>query len=132
MRGDHTVARHFSLKAKHEWSAAEKLNTKAAKEILNARNCKNDIWTLDLHGLHAAEAVKALRDRLWTVESLVSPTLDVQKEPGMLCSPHVQSNRQFDLEKVGRQHRASRQRTTLLQVITGTPYLYRGNKSRRS
>ncbi|KAL8541441.1 hypothetical protein ACS0TY_002636 [Phlomoides rotata] len=117
MRGDHTVARHFSLKAKHEWSAAEKLNAKAAKEILNVRNCKNDLWTLDLHGLHAAEAVEALRDRLWTVESIVSPMLDgIQKEPGMLRAAHVH---------VGRQHLASRQRTTLLQVITG-----KGNHSK--
>lgn len=128
IRGDHTAAHHFSLKAQQEWTAAEKLNAKAAKEILNVRNCKNDLWTLDLHGLHAAEAVEALRERLQSVESQVSPNClatqkGIQKESGMLLAASVQSTSQFGMEKFRRQHPTSGQRTKLLQVITGMAYL---------
>ncbi|KAI3450942.1 hypothetical protein Pfo_007607 [Paulownia fortunei] len=130
MRGDRTSALRFSLKAQEEWTAAEKLNAKAAKEILTVRNCKNDPWTLDLHGLHAAEAVEALRERLRTVESLVSPNClatpdGVHKESGMLLAASVQSTTHVKMEKSGRQHPSFRQRSTLLQVVTG-----KGNHSR--
>ncbi|KAH6810156.1 hypothetical protein C2S51_023918 [Perilla frutescens var. frutescens] len=130
IRGDHAAARHFSFKAQQEWAAAERLNAKAAKEILNVRNCRNDLWTLDLHGLHAAEAVEALLERLKTVESLVSPSSlaaqqGILKESGVPVDGAVQSTGQLDIEKFGRQHPTSRQRVTLLQVITG-----KGNHSR--
>ncbi|KAH6791515.1 hypothetical protein C2S51_006521 [Perilla frutescens var. frutescens] len=130
VRGDHAAARHFSFKAQQEWAAAERLNAKAAKEILNVRNCRNDLWTLDLHGLHAAEAVEALLERLKTVESLVSPNClaaqqGILKESGVPVDGAVQSTGQLDIEKFGRQHPTSRQRMTLLQVITG-----KGNHSR--
>ncbi|XP_057787304.1 uncharacterized protein LOC131004622 [Salvia miltiorrhiza] len=132
IRGDHAAARHFSLKAQQEWAAAERLNAEAAKEILDVRNCKNDLWTLDLHGLHAAEAVEALHERLMSVESLVSQNrLAAQqgmlKESGMSVAASVQSSGQIEMEKFGRQHPTSRQRITLLQVITG-----KGNHSRGS
>lgn len=125
IRGDHTTARHFSHKAQQEWAAAETLNAKAAKEILDVRNCENDLWTLDLHGLHAAEAVKALQERLISVESLVSLNClaaqqGMLKESGMSVAASVPSSGQLEMEKFGRQHQTSRQRITLLQVITGT------------
>ncbi|KAK6150690.1 hypothetical protein DH2020_015622 [Rehmannia glutinosa] len=130
VRGDHTSALRFSLKAQEEWSAAEKLNAKAAKEILNVRNCKNDPWTLDLHGLHAAEAVEALREHLRTVESLLSPNClvasdGVYKESSLFLAASVSSTTHVKMEKFGRQHPISRQRPILLQVITG-----KGNHSR--
>ncbi|XP_060212375.1 uncharacterized protein LOC132639995 [Lycium barbarum] len=68
-RGDHVSAQHFSLKAKEERVVANRLNSQAAKKILIARNCKNDQWTLDLHGLHATEAVQALQEHLQKIES---------------------------------------------------------------
>ncbi|GER27944.1 glutamyl-tRNA(Gln) amidotransferase subunit A [Striga asiatica] len=130
LRGDHKAAIQFSLKAREEWTAAQKLNSKAAKEILNVRNCENDLWTLDLHGLHAAEAVEALRERLQIVEPLFSPnclaTLDaVQKESCMSLAASMSSAAHVKMEKFGRLFLPSRQRQNLLQVITG-----RGNHSR--
>ncbi|KAJ6309467.1 hypothetical protein OIU77_015264 [Salix suchowensis] len=52
------------IESAREWSAAEQLNAQAAKEILSIRNSNNDPWKLDLHGLHAAEAVQALQEHL--------------------------------------------------------------------
>ncbi|KAF2324291.1 hypothetical protein GH714_011741 [Hevea brasiliensis] len=60
-----------SSKACKEWLDAERLNAKAAKEILSIRNSENDPWTLDLHVLHAAEAVKALQEHLNKIETLL-------------------------------------------------------------
>ncbi|XP_071707180.1 uncharacterized protein [Rutidosis leptorrhynchoides] len=68
-RSDHAAAQELSLKAREEWSNAEKLNAKAAKEILAIRNCENDDWKLDLHGLHASEAVQVLAQHLLKIES---------------------------------------------------------------
>lgn len=132
LRGDHLSARHFSLKAQEHWTAAEKLNVKAAKEILATRNSKNDLWTLDLHGLHATEAVLALQEHLQSVESLVSSnslaTLsDVNKESSLSLPKSLQSLNQVEKEKFGMQHQPMRQRPVLLQVITG-----KGNHSRGS
>ncbi|KAL7104693.1 hypothetical protein ACP275_08G261800 [Erythranthe tilingii] len=131
LRGDHTSALRFSLKAQEDWTDAEKLNAKAAKEILTLRNHKNDPWTLDLHGLHSAEAVEALCERLQNVESLVKKTNNlatsngVHKESGLSVSASVQSNTPFKMENFGRHHPSSRHRPMLLQVITG-----KGNHSR--
>ncbi|GFQ00811.1 hypothetical protein PHJA_002225000 [Phtheirospermum japonicum] len=124
LRGDHTSALQFSLKSQQEWAAAEKLNAKAAKEILNLRNCTNDQWTLDLHGLHAAEAVEALRERLQAVESLVSKNCLATPDDGAYKESGVFTR--VKMEKFGRQlPPLARQRQTLLQVITG-----KGNHSR--
>ncbi|KAG8383323.1 hypothetical protein BUALT_Bualt04G0000600 [Buddleja alternifolia] len=133
LRGDHLSAHRFSLKAQEEWTAAEKLNAEAAKAILTLKNPENDLWTVDLHGLHAVEAVQALRHHLQTVESLVSSSNDlaatlngVQKESGMLLSASAQSMTHVEMGKSVRQHpSSSRQRPKLLQVITG-----KGNHSR--
>ncbi|XP_076886038.1 uncharacterized protein LOC143535757 [Bidens hawaiensis] len=64
LRKDHAAAHEYSLKAREEWNNAEKLHAKAAKEILTIRNCENDDWKLDLHGLHAMEAVQVLQEHL--------------------------------------------------------------------
>ncbi|KAL1536572.1 hypothetical protein AAHA92_29201 [Salvia divinorum] len=117
IRGDHAAAHHLSLKAQQEWAAAERLNSKAAKEILDERNCKNDPWTLDLHGLHAAEAVKALHEHLMSVESLLSLN-GLAAQQGILNKSSM---------SVAASAQSSGQRITLLQVITG-----KGNHSRGS
>ncbi|XP_074307968.1 uncharacterized protein LOC141642886 [Silene latifolia] len=67
-RGDHYSAQQFSFKAQEEWESANRLNAKAAREILSIRNECNGIWRLDLHGLHASEAVQALREHLHKIE----------------------------------------------------------------
>ncbi|KAF2324300.1 hypothetical protein GH714_011877 [Hevea brasiliensis] len=71
LRGDHFFAQQHSSKARKEWLDAARLNAKAAKEILSIRNNENNPWTLDLHGLHAAEAVKALQEHLNKIETLL-------------------------------------------------------------
>lgn len=77
LRGDHRTARNMSLKSQEEHLAADKLNAKAAVEILQIRNEKlNDIWKLDLHGLHASEAVQALESRLEMIEYNTSAPSD--------------------------------------------------------
>ena len=48
--------------------AAEKLNNKAAEEIFHLRNSNNNIWKIDMHGLHASEAVTALERHLHMLE----------------------------------------------------------------
>ncbi|XP_042030937.1 uncharacterized protein LOC121777668 [Salvia splendens] len=126
IRGDHAAAHHFSVKAQQEWAAAEMFNANAAKEILDLRNCKNDPWSLDLHGLHAAEAVKALHEHLMSVESLLSQQ-GMLKESSVSVAASAQLSGQLEMEKFGRRHPTSRQRITLLQVITG-----KGNHSRGS
>ncbi|XP_048490981.1 uncharacterized protein LOC125492485 isoform X2 [Beta vulgaris subsp. vulgaris] len=70
-RGDHISAQQFSLEARKEWKAAQSLNAKAACEILSIRNKNNGIWILDLHGLHASEAVQAVKERLYMIEAQV-------------------------------------------------------------
>ncbi|KAF8714813.1 hypothetical protein HU200_027343 [Digitaria exilis] len=68
LRGDHATAKEFSLRAQEERTAAEKLNNKAAEEIFRLRNRNNDIWKIDMHGLHASEAVALLEKHLYTIE----------------------------------------------------------------
>ncbi|CAK9153368.1 unnamed protein product [Ilex paraguariensis] len=75
LKGDHLSARVFSQMAQEEKQAAKVLNDKAAKEILRIENCNNDIWQLDLHGLHAMEAVQALEEHLQIIESEASISL---------------------------------------------------------
>ncbi|CAK9146432.1 unnamed protein product [Ilex paraguariensis] len=75
LKGDHLSARVFSQMAQEEKQAAKVLNDKAAKEILRIENWNNDIWKLDLHGLHAMEAVQALEEHLQIIESEASISL---------------------------------------------------------
>uniref|UniRef100_A0A0E0KQZ8 Smr domain-containing protein n=2 Tax=Oryza punctata TaxID=4537 RepID=A0A0E0KQZ8_ORYPU len=68
MRGDHAAAKELSLRAQEERSTAEELNKKAAEEIFRLRNSNNSIWKLDMHGLHALEAVEVLERHLHRIE----------------------------------------------------------------
>lgn len=125
LRGDHLSAQHFSLKAREEWVAANRLNAQAAKEILTARNSKNDQWTLDLHGLHAKEAVQALQEHLQKIES----------QPAQNLATHmnqVNLKRSFgaaasiDVENEGKGSPLNKQRPAFLEVITGKGIHSRG------
>lgn len=124
LRGDHVSAKQLRLKAKEEWAKAEQLNSKAANEILDARNCNNNLWKLDLHGLHVAEAVQALREHLWKIETQMtfnrsaSPCRTKTKVE-ILRSPSLESFSCVDNEELDKQLTLSRQRPTSLLVITG-------------
>jgi hypothetical protein len=48
------------MQAQEHQLVAEMLHKKAANEILNIINRKNDWWRLDLYGLHAKEAIQVL------------------------------------------------------------------------
>lgn len=113
LRSDHAAAQEFSQKAREEWSNAEKLNAKAAKEILAIRNCENDDWKLDLHGLHAAEAVQVLLEHLLKIESQVSGTHSSKpdKTKGSVNQETYKSDKQHQLL-----------RPRLLEVITGNEH----------
>ncbi|XP_051148630.1 uncharacterized protein LOC127263571 isoform X2 [Andrographis paniculata] len=123
IKGDHISARHYSCIAKEQWVMAKKLNAKAAKEIFAVRNCKNDLWTLDLHGLHALEAVEALRDRLRSVESLVLSssfaTLGGAHSGSSLFGASVPSANHVKMGTPVRYTPSTRPRQLHLQVITG-------------
>jgi hypothetical protein len=124
LRGDHVSAQQHSMKAREEWLAAERLNAKAAKEILSIRNSENDLWKLDLHGLHATEAIHALQRRLQQIETQehtnhsASPN-KVKMENGIVRSPSLEFFSCMDSKKLDMNQASSRKRPTSLEVITG-------------
>ncbi|XVF14700.1 hypothetical protein REPUB_Repub09cG0083900 [Reevesia pubescens] len=128
LRGEHFAAQQHSQNAREEWLAAQRLNAKAAREILSIRNSDNDLWKLDLHGLHAAEAVQTLHEHLRRLEMQVpagrsvSPNR-VKANNGIVRSSSVETVSSMD--KLDKLQTSSRQRPTALQVITGV-----GNHSR--
>ncbi|KAF3617086.1 putative T-complex protein 1 subunit gamma-like [Capsicum annuum] len=131
LRGDHLFAQHFSLKAREEWIAANRLNAQAAKEILTARNGKNDQWTLDLHGLHAKEAVQALQEHLQKIESRVTQNpaahmnqVNLKTDAGAAVS--VESSGRIDVENESKGRPLNKQRPAFLEVITGKGIHSRG------
>ncbi|CAN1184458.1 hypothetical protein LINPERHAP2_LOCUS36988 [Linum perenne] len=124
LRNDHVSAREHSLKAQEDWMAAEKLNGRAAKEILSIRNSDNNLWKLDLHGLHAAEAVQALKEHLYKIETLLSvnraPSPSKTKiKNSMVRSSSLESFNFTSGDNMDKRQAAIRQRSTPLQVITG-------------
>jgi hypothetical protein len=68
LAGDHAHAKQFSREARENFKTAEQLHAQAAEEILFSRNADVNVWALDLHGLHATEAVHALKERLAHLE----------------------------------------------------------------
>lgn len=110
LRRDHAAAQEYSIKAREEWSNAEKLHAKAAKDILAIRNSGNDDWKLDLHGLHATEAVQVLLEHLLKIESRLSGTHSTKPDKSNLKVS-------LEAEKSDRQQKLSKPR--LLEVITG-------------
>ncbi|CAI0430962.1 unnamed protein product [Linum tenue] len=130
LRKDHISARQHSLKAQADWMAAEKLNSKAAREILSIRNSESHAWKLDLHGLHASEAVQALKEHLHKIETLISlnrapSPCKIKMNNGMVRSSSLESFTTSSGDGTDKKQVAVRHRSTPLQVITGV-----GNHSR--
>ncbi|XP_021852588.2 uncharacterized protein [Spinacia oleracea] len=124
LSGDHTSAQQFSLKAGEEWRAAQSLNAKAACEILSIRNENNGMWRLDLHGLHASEAVQAVKERLYMIETQVlSEGLRSSELPNNLRTK-AEASRASYLDKLD-ERASSRLKPIWLEIITGI-----GNHSR--
>lgn len=122
LRGDHFAAQQHSQNAREEWLAAQRLNAKAAREILSIRNSDNDLWKLDLHGLHAAEAVQALHEHLTRLETRVSGGCSVspnrvKANNGIVRSSSVGTISSMD--KLGKPRTSSGQVPASLEVITG-------------
>ncbi|XP_050206124.1 uncharacterized protein LOC126655840 isoform X2 [Mercurialis annua] len=130
MIGDHFSAQQESLKARKEWLCAERLNTEAAKNILSLRNSENNLWKLDLHGLHAAEAVQALQEHLKKIETqlpmkrLESPSM-LEKKIGIVSSS-VEPFGSMGTEKSELQRMGYMQRPASLQVITDITSMRQG------
>lgn len=89
------------MRAQEEWVTANKLNHKAAEEIMHTRNSQDDPWKLDLHGLHASEAVRALTQHLHVLES------------------EIRNHRTPPTPDPSLQRQSVQQRQSILQVITG-------------
>lgn len=122
LRKDHASAKYHSSRAQEQWLAAKMLNDKAANEILRSRNSKNGLWKLDLHGLHAAEAVQALQEHLLKIETRnasnrsLSPKKAERKGFQRASSLEYLSCMDSKLDK---ESPSSRHRPTSLEVITG-------------
>ncbi|XP_043714437.1 uncharacterized protein LOC122662785 [Telopea speciosissima] len=126
LRGDHFSAQQLSHKAREEWRLVEQLNAKAAEEILTIRNSKNNIWKLDLHGLHAYEAVHALQKHLQKIETqtALSRTISPKKVepkveitcPQSLSSP---SCKVMEVKPDIQNYALTSQRRAILEVVTG-------------
>ncbi|KAF8703198.1 hypothetical protein HU200_031985 [Digitaria exilis] len=120
LRGDHAAAKELSLRAQEERTAAEKLNNKAAEEIFRLRNRNNDIWKIDMHGLHASEAVAVLEKHLYTIEFQQSgnnsaSTDDLANLEAAYSESTTGSNVELAAEKVV----LRRPKQAILHVITG-------------
>ncbi|XP_039044916.1 uncharacterized protein LOC120184551 [Hibiscus syriacus] len=86
------------------------------------------MWKLDLHGLHATEAVQALQEHLRRIETQVSggrsvSPNEVKAKKGTLHFSSVGTV--SSTVKLGKPQASSRQTPASLQVITGV-----GNHSR--
>ncbi|XP_020573743.1 uncharacterized protein LOC110020102 [Phalaenopsis equestris] len=133
LRGDHLTAQQLSARAREEWTTAEQLNSQAAEEILRIRNSNNDLWKLDLHGLHATEAVHALKQHLQRIESMmmnhsVSPH-EFAKVETIQASPSFVSLSGLETSSNAKGIIVPQQRQTLLHVITGTGNHSKGQAS---
>ncbi|XP_068669137.1 uncharacterized protein [Aristolochia californica] len=125
IRGDHFSAQQLSLKAREELLVAEELNGNAAKEILCIRNNKYDPWKLDLHGLHASEAISALKDHLHRIETNMPCIHSVSMHSpayrdGVSISSSSKSVVSPDMKEEGRKQRVLLgHKQKVLHVITG-------------
>ncbi|KAH7681411.1 Smr domain-containing protein [Dioscorea alata] len=99
-RGDRNKGYRLSSMAQEESICAKKLHKKAAEEIMRKTNKSNNIWKLDLHCLHASEAVDAVKQRLKKLEA--SP-----RTPLKSLSPHCQPNVLTIISGVGKHSKGS-------------------------
>ena len=127
LKGEHFSAQQHSMRAREEWHNADKLNSEAATKILSIRNSDNDISRLDLHGLHATEAVQALQEHLHIIESQGFSKSSASSN-GLMKNGHAHSTlgslNSMDSENLNKQA-PIRLRSIALHVITGV-----GNHSR--
>lgn len=124
LRGDYHTARILSNKSQQEYLAAEQFNAKAAKEILRIRNENNNVWKLDLHGLHALEAVDALASRLEMIEYNVPKGISLSSSRNMREKGSCHTDKQATPLLVPPMSRPSE-----LEVITGLGTHSRGGAS---
>ncbi|KAM3367609.1 hypothetical protein ACQJBY_016276 [Aegilops geniculata] len=115
-RGDHAAAKELSLRAQEERLAAEKLNNKAAEEIFHLRNSNNNIWKIDMHGLHASEAVTALERHLHMLEFQPPGNNPISTDELDKSEPTIAVPNEVAAEKVVV---FLRPRQSVLEVITG-------------
>ncbi|KAM3387181.1 hypothetical protein ACQJBY_010188 [Aegilops geniculata] len=115
-RGDHAAAKELSLRAQEERLAAEKLNNKAAEEIFHLRNSNNNIWKIDMHGLHASEAVTALERHLHMLEFQPPGNNPTSTDELDKSEPTIAVPNEVAAEKVVV---FLRPRQSVLEVITG-------------
>lgn len=125
LRGDHLSAQQLSVRARNKWMTAEKLNVQAAEDILHIRNTNNDIWKLDLHGLHATEAVHALMQHLERLEfktTLMNHSRSLNEVTNIESGqgrPSFDSPGGFEAISNAKWSILPQQRQSLLHVITG-------------
>ncbi|CAN8264949.1 unnamed protein product [Cochlearia groenlandica] len=136
MRYDHASAKQHSEKAREDWLEAEKLNAEAAKKIISITNSNNDIWKMDLHGLHAAEAVQMLQERLQEIECQFAVNRSVSPNRGRTKKSALRSASQEPFGRIDgdgdgmyRQRTASKEVRNSLQVVTGIGKHSRGQAS---
>ncbi|RZC68976.1 hypothetical protein C5167_032070 [Papaver somniferum] len=77
-------------------------------------NHKNDVWKLDLHGLHASEVVHALKERLWRIETQFPLTV----HPNKVVKPIDSSSCLSVAGQTEKDEGMTSQRPGVLQVIT--------------
>lgn len=123
LRGDHTTAQQLSTKARGEWNEAKKMNSEAAEEIFRINNSKKDLWNIDLHGLHASEAVRALKLHLHKIESEMMNCTASDRLAKREAATNAHSSQSEPIKARELDSNASKalpqQRQTILQVITG-------------
>ncbi|XP_065874438.1 uncharacterized protein [Euphorbia lathyris] len=129
IRGDHFNAQQQSLKARKEWLDAEILNSEAAKEILSLRNSEDNPWKLDLHGLHAAEAVQALQEHLQKIETRLPTNKQLASSAVKTKDGIVFPFGSINMENTDINSTRFRRRPASLQVITGVGNHSRGEAS---
>ncbi|KAL4436811.1 hypothetical protein ABPG75_003950 [Micractinium tetrahymenae] len=80
--GDHSAARQLAADAQRLRREVLAAHAEAAERIEEANNRGNSLLELDLHGLHATEAVAALQRRLHLLHSLLADPATAAALPG--------------------------------------------------
>ncbi|EGC30728.1 hypothetical protein DICPUDRAFT_41017 [Dictyostelium purpureum] len=62
--GNKSLGFELREKAKAKTKELEQASKQASRAVFNAKNAKNDKYTVDLHGLHANDAIDLLKERM--------------------------------------------------------------------